>query len=452
MGWDHSILTDSGGYQVFSLAKRNIITDDGVSFKSHLDGSTHFLGPREAMDIQRKLGSDIMMVFDECPPHPCKKDYACQAVKRTLDWATICKEAPRNKGQLTFGIVQGGVFSDLREFCAKELIKMDFEGYAIGGVSVGEPDDLIIKGVQDSIQYLPFNKPRYLMGVGEMAQMIESIALGVDMFDCVLPTRLARNGTVCTRKGRYPVKAAVYANDKRPLESGCSCYTCKNFTRSYVRHLLNVKEILSDEILLTLPSKSMFIETTSFPTSDRSELTNMAQFYLDKKIPLPNDKMIFDNEIISDNLKESHVLLGAAQISKIDIYSSYKSKNYEIKCIDSRICGWLSLIPIPENMPDSSNQCLIIDDGLEVHLLMRSKKLIHWIRPLYLNFEEEDIGESLSYELKYSFQQYGIDIPENISIWRFDEIPKETHENIQMHCTNKMEYFPFLICQIYLKE
>ena len=244
MGWDHSILTDSGGYQVFSLAKRNIITDEGVSFRSHLDGSKHFLGPREAMDIQRKLGSDIMMVFDECPPHPCKKDYACQAVKRTLNWASICKEAPRNKGQLTFGIVQGGVFSDLREFCAKELIKMDFEGYAIGGVSVGEPDDLIIKGVQDSIQYLPSNKPRYLMGVGEMAQMIESISLGVDMFDCVLPTRLARNGTVCTRKGRYPVKAAVYANDKRPLEPGCSCYTCKNFTRSYVRHLLNVKEIL----------------------------------------------------------------------------------------------------------------------------------------------------------------------------------------------------------------
>ncbi len=244
MGWDHSILTDSGGYQVFSLAKRNIITDDGVSFKSHLDGSKHFLGPREAMDIQRKLGSDIMMVFDECPPHPCKKDYACQAVKRTLNWAAICKDAPRNKGQLTFGIVQGGVFSDLRKLCAKELSKMDFEGYAIGGVSVGEPDDLIIKGVQDSIKYLPSNKPRYLMGVGEMAQMIESIALGVDMFDCVLPTRLARNGTVCTRKGRYPVKAAVYANDKRPLESGCSCYTCKNFTRSYIRHLLNVKEIL----------------------------------------------------------------------------------------------------------------------------------------------------------------------------------------------------------------
>ena len=244
MGWDHSILTDSGGYQVFSLANRNIITDEGVSFKSHLDGSQHFLGPREAMDIQRKLGSDIMMVFDECPPHPCKKDYACQAVKRTLNWAAICKDAPRNKGQLTFGIVQGGVFSDLRKLCAKELSKMDFEGYAIGGVSVGEPDDLIIKGVQDSIKYLPSNKPRYLMGVGEMAQMIESIALGVDMFDCVLPTRLARNGTVCTRKGRYPVKAAVYANDKRPLESGCSCYTCKNFTRSYIRHLLNVKEIL----------------------------------------------------------------------------------------------------------------------------------------------------------------------------------------------------------------
>ena len=259
MGWNGSILTDSGGYQVFSLGERNTITDEGVSFKSHLDGRPHFIGPRESMEIQRKLGSDIAMVFDECPPYPSEKDYACQAVRRTLDWATICRETPRAKGQIAFGIVQGGVFADLRESCAKALVEMDFEGYAIGGVSLGEPEDLILRGVDDTAIHLPEQKPRYLMGVGEMAQMVESVARGVDMFDCVMPTRQARNGTVSTRRGRYPVKAAVYRDDERPLEEGCSCYACKKFTRSYIRHLLNVGEILGLR-LITLHNLHCYLE------------------------------------------------------------------------------------------------------------------------------------------------------------------------------------------------
>jgi queuine tRNA-ribosyltransferase len=259
MGWDRAILTDSGGYQVFSLGSMNKITDEGVSFQSHSDGKKHFIGPKESMDIQRKLGSDIAMVFDECPPYPCDKDYACKAVHRTLDWAAICREAPRAEGQLCFGIAQGSVFSDLREECAKALVEMDFDGYAIGGVSVGEPDELILRGVDDTVHHLPEEKPRYLMGVGEMAQMVESVARGVDMFDCVIPTRQARNGTVSTRRGRYPVKAAIYKEDTRPLEEGCSCYACRHFTRAYVRHLLNVGEILGLR-LVTMHNLHCYLE------------------------------------------------------------------------------------------------------------------------------------------------------------------------------------------------
>ncbi|MFL2860495.1 MAG: tRNA guanosine(34) transglycosylase Tgt [Pontiellaceae bacterium] len=259
MGWDGSILTDSGGYQVFSLGARNTITDEGVSFKSHSDGRQYFIGPKESMEIQRKLGSDIAMVFDECPPYPCEKDYACQVVRRTIDWAAICRDTPRAEGQIVFGIVQGGVFADLRESCAKTLVEMDFDGYAIGGVSVGEPEELILRGVDDTTIHLPEQKPRYLMGVGEMAQMVESVARGVDMFDCVMPTRQARNGTVSTRRGRYPVKAALYSDDERPLEEGCSCYACKKFTRSYIRHLLNVGEILGLR-LITLHNLHCYLE------------------------------------------------------------------------------------------------------------------------------------------------------------------------------------------------
>lgn len=249
MGWPRAILTDSGGYQVFSLAKLNRITDEGVEFQSHVDGARHFLGPVEAMAIQRRLGSDIAMVFDECAPYPCGRDYACQAVERTLAWAALCARQPRAEGQLVFGIVQGNVYEDLRARCAAELVAMNFDGYAIGGVSVGEPDELIFKGIRDSVAHLPAEKPRYLMGVGSVEHMVEAIAQGVDMFDCVMPTRLARHGTAFTRHGRYPVKAARFSEDVEPIEEGCECYACRNFTRAYIRHLINTGEILGIRLL-----------------------------------------------------------------------------------------------------------------------------------------------------------------------------------------------------------
>ena len=249
MGWDRAILTDSGGYQVFSLAKLNKITDAGVEFQSHVDGTRLFLGPESAMDIQRRLGSDIAMVFDECTPYPCDRDYACQAVDRTLAWAALCARQPRADGQLVFGIVQGSTYPDLRERCARGLVEMGFDGYAIGGVSVGEPHELIVRGIDDSVGHLPADRPRYLMGVGSMQHMVEAVARGVDMFDCVMPTRLARHGTAFTRTGKYPVKAGMYSQDARPIEEGCGCSACRQFTRAYVRHLMNVNEILGVRLL-----------------------------------------------------------------------------------------------------------------------------------------------------------------------------------------------------------
>ena len=249
MGWDHAILTDSGGFQVFSLTKLRKVTERGVEFRSHNDGARHFLGPVEAMAIQRTLGSDIAMVFDECPPYPCEPEYACKSVDRTLTWAALCAQQPRAGGQLVFGIVQGGVYPELRARCARELVAMGFDGYAIGGVSVGEPDELILPGVEMGIVGLPAEKPRYLMGVGGLAQMVESIARGVDMFDCVLPTRVARNGTAVTRRGRYSLRNAEHKKALGPVEEGCRCYACRHFSRSYIRHLLNVDEILGVRLL-----------------------------------------------------------------------------------------------------------------------------------------------------------------------------------------------------------
>ena len=243
--WKRAILTDSGGYQVFSLTKLRQMTQDGVWFQSHVDGTKMFMGPKESMAIQRTLGSDIAMVFDECPPCPCTPEYACQAVDRTLSWAANCAQQPRAAGQLVFGIVQGGVYPELRERCAKGLVALGaFDGFAIGGVSVGEPEDLILPGVRMTVDLLPRERPRYLMGVGQFGQMAESVACGVDMFDCVMPTRLARHGTVFTRNGRYSVRAAAHRLDDRPLEDGCACPACRRFSRGYVRHLLNVGEIL----------------------------------------------------------------------------------------------------------------------------------------------------------------------------------------------------------------
>ena len=244
MNWEKPILTDSGGFQVFSLAKIRKIKTHGVEFRSHLDGSPLFLGPKEAMEIQRTLGSDIAMAFDECPPHDAPVKEQRLAVERTIRWAGECREQPRVPGQLVFGIVQGGSNAALREECAKALVPMEFDGYAIGGVSVGEPEPEMMKAVELTEPFLPAHKARYAMGLGTPAQMVELIARGVDMFDCVLPTRIARNGTAITRRGAFGLKGAAYKADFRPIEEGCECFACKLFTRAYLRHLLKANEIL----------------------------------------------------------------------------------------------------------------------------------------------------------------------------------------------------------------
>jgi queuine tRNA-ribosyltransferase len=244
MNWKLPILTDSGGYQVFSLAKIRKIKPHGVEFNSHVDGTPLFLGPKEAMEIQRVLGSDIAMVFDECPPHDAPAKEQKLAVERTIRWAQECREQPRTEGQLVFGIVQGSNNPALREECAKALVAMEFDGYAIGGVSVGEPEPEMFKAIELTEPHLPANKARYAMGLGTPAQMLELIARGVDMFDCVLPTRVARNGTAFTRRGAFGLKGGAYKADFRPIEEGCDCFACRNFTRAYLRHLLNVDEIL----------------------------------------------------------------------------------------------------------------------------------------------------------------------------------------------------------------
>jgi queuine tRNA-ribosyltransferase len=220
-----------------------------VEFASHVDGAKLFLGPREAMDIQRRLGSDIMMAFDECTHYPCTYEYACQSITRTLLWEALCAELHPRNGQLLFGIVQGGEYADLRAKCARELTAIGFDGYAVGGVSVGEPEPVMMEAVRNGVAELPVDRPRYLMGVGVMRQLVAAVSLGVDMFDCVMPTRYARHGTAITRAKRYPVKAAEYKVDTRPVEEGCGCYCCRNFTRAYVRHLFNVNEILGVRLL-----------------------------------------------------------------------------------------------------------------------------------------------------------------------------------------------------------
>ena len=249
MGWDGPILTDSGGFQVFSLARMRKITEEGCRFNSHIDGHEFFLGPKESMEMQRVIGSDIAMVFDECLPYPCERDRAAKSVEQTLRWAQVSKDQPHAEGQMVFGIVQGGVYDDIRRHCAEELVKIGFDGYAIGGVSVGEPEEFMYKAVDASVPYLPEDKPRYVMGLGVMHQMAECVARGIDMFDCVIPTRIARHGTAITRRGNVAIKAAKWAVDQGPVEEGCACYCCRNFTRSYVRHLLACDEILGLRLL-----------------------------------------------------------------------------------------------------------------------------------------------------------------------------------------------------------
>ncbi|HET7626545.1 MAG TPA: tRNA guanosine(34) transglycosylase Tgt [Verrucomicrobiae bacterium] len=276
MNWNLPILTDSGGFQVFSLSKIRKIHAHGVEFRSHLDGSLLFLGPKEAMGIQRELGSDIAMVFDDCPPHTGTPRELRAAVERTIRWAGECREQPRAKGQLVFGIVQGGSNAELREECANALTQLQFDGYAIGGVSVGEPEPEMFKAVEITEPHLPENQPRYAMGLGTPAQLVELIARGVDMFDCVLPTRVARNGTAFTRQGAIAIKAGTFKADFAPIEEGCECYACRNFTRAYLRHLLKANEILGLR-MLSVHNSHLFLKVMA-DARNAIQAGNFAEF------------------------------------------------------------------------------------------------------------------------------------------------------------------------------
>ncbi len=286
MNWDGPILTDSGGYQIFSLPKLRKLTEEGVQFQNHLDGTPTFISPESAIEIQISLGSDIAMVLDECPPWPCEYDYAARSLELTTRWAKRCKQARNPERQsrdpveaavkvaqrdpstalrsarddgLLFGIVQGATFPELRRQAALSLVDIGFDGYAIGGVSVGEPEEEMMRAVERSEPFLPANKPRYAMGLGTPPQMIEMIARGIDMFDCVLPTRLARNGTAFTATGTLNLKNAEFALDKNPIEQDCACYACQEFARGYIRHLVKAQEILGLR-LITLHNLHFYLE------------------------------------------------------------------------------------------------------------------------------------------------------------------------------------------------
>ncbi len=254
MNWQKPILTDSGGYQVFSLSELRKLKPDGVEFRSHLDGSKHFFTPEKVIQIQRSIGSDIMMVLDECAPYPCDYDYAKKSVELTSNWAILNKEAFVNSEplyghkQYQFGIIQGSVYKDLRERSANDLLKLDFDSYAIGGLAVGEPTEQMYGLVDFTTDFMPEERPRYLMGVGRPENILESIALGVDMFDCVMPTRNARNANVFTWNGTLSMRNTKYKDDFNPLDEKCNCYTCRNFSRAYLRHLFIAEEILALEL------------------------------------------------------------------------------------------------------------------------------------------------------------------------------------------------------------
>tara|TARA_B100000029_G_scaffold516068_1_gene626544 strand:+ start:1117 stop:2274 length:1158 start_codon:yes stop_codon:yes gene_type:complete len=274
MGWSHPILTDSGGYQVFSLASRRVITERGVRFQSHLDGSVHELSPELATDIQAQLGSDIAMVFDECTNYPATIEETRESMERTLRWAARCRERHAylagnpigagslmtTPGQVQFGIVQGGFYPELREASVRGTVALDFDAYAIGGLSVGEPTKALYEVAGETAVLLPYEKPRYLMGVGKPDNLVESVARGIDLFDCVLPTRNARNGQLFTKNGPLSIKNSIFADDERPVDKECSCYTCSHFSRAYLRHLFMAKEITSTT-LNTLHNLHFYLDT-----------------------------------------------------------------------------------------------------------------------------------------------------------------------------------------------
>ncbi|HEY5991290.1 MAG TPA: tRNA guanosine(34) transglycosylase Tgt [Candidatus Udaeobacter sp.] len=271
MNWDRPILTDSGGYQIFSLAKLRKITEEGVEFQNHIDGARAFISPEIAMEIQAALGGDIAMALDECAPYPCEYDYAAQSAEMTTRWAKRCKavavslrdaHSEAATKQLLFGIVQGATFDDLRQQSAQAIVDLYFDGYAIGGVSVGEPEEEMMRAVESAEPLLPKDKPRYAMGLGTPPQMLEMIARGMDMFDCVLPTRLARNGTAFTAAGTLNLKNAQFALDKSPIEENCTCEACREFSRGYIRHLIKAEEILGLR-LITLHNLHFYLNLMS---------------------------------------------------------------------------------------------------------------------------------------------------------------------------------------------
>lgn len=250
MNWDRAILTDSGGFQVFSLGDLRKITEEGVEFRSHIDGSKHMLSPEKSIEVQNALGSDIIMAFDECAPYPADRTYVKNSLERTTRWLSRCKEAHKNtENQSLFGIMQGGMHQDLRYQSAMGIVDLDLPGYSIGGLSVGEPKELMYEVLDYCVDYLPTNKPRYLMGVGSPDCLFEGVERGIDMFDCVLPTRIARNGTALTSRGRVVIKNAAHERDYSALDPECDCYTCKNYSKAYLRHLFKSNEILSSMLL-----------------------------------------------------------------------------------------------------------------------------------------------------------------------------------------------------------
>jgi queuine tRNA-ribosyltransferase len=249
MNYDGPILTDSGGFQVFSLAKNRLISEDGVQFRNHLNGDLLMFTPEHVIAIEEDLGADIIMAFDECIPYPADYAYTKDSTERTLRWARRCKEAKTSENQALFGIVQGGEFDDLRAFSAQETVKIGFDGYAIGGTSIGEPKEVFTKMLTSAIDYLPIHQPRYVMGIGSIDYILEAIEQGVDMFDCVLPTRLARHGALMTTFGRLNIKDAQYEMDFSPVDAQCDCQTCKHYTRAYLRHLYKSDEILGKRLM-----------------------------------------------------------------------------------------------------------------------------------------------------------------------------------------------------------
>ena len=279
MHWDKPILTDSGGFQVFSLAKLRDIGEDGVVFRSHIDGSKHFFTPEKVMEIEQDLGADIAMAFDVCSPYPAPREQVVAALEKTTRWAARCKAVHTREDQALFGIIQGGLFNDLRKRSAEELLPMDFPGYGIGGLSVGEPKPLMYDCLDHLMPIMPKDKPRYLMGVGSPDCLVEGVARGVDMFDCVLPTRIARNGTVFTRHGKLVVRNAEYARDFRPMEEGCDCYACRNFSRAYIRHLIKTNEILG--LRLTTIHNLHFLLHLMQEIRDNIAAGTFAKFYKD---------------------------------------------------------------------------------------------------------------------------------------------------------------------------